>query len=115
MTVRQHVRVTGRVQGVFYRDTCRRLAEERGVAGWVRNLYDGDVEAVFEGSPDDVAMMARWAAEGPPAARVDHCTGVAEEPEGLSGFRVLPDAPPQDALPDAPSQDNPPGVDPGAR
>ncbi|ANP51292.1 acylphosphatase [Streptomyces griseochromogenes] len=88
--------VTGQVQGVFYRDTCRRLAEERGVAGWVRNLRNGDVEAVFEGHPDGVVAMARWAAEGPPAARVTHCTGVAEEPEGLSGFRVLPDAMPGD-------------------
>ncbi|MER6035609.1 MULTISPECIES: acylphosphatase [unclassified Streptomyces] len=96
MTVRQHVRVSGRVQGVFYRDTCRRLAEERGVAGWVRNLHDGDVEAVFEGAPDDVAHLARWAAQGPPAAAVTHCTGTAEEPEGLSGFRVLPDAAPGD-------------------
>ncbi|MFJ9820122.1 acylphosphatase [Streptomyces sp. NPDC101151] len=96
MTVRQHVHVSGRVQGVFYRDTCRRLAVERGVAGWVRNLYDGGVEAVFEGNRDDVADLARWAAEGPPAALVTRCTGVAEEPEGLSGFRVLPDAPPGD-------------------
>ncbi|MFF7969930.1 acylphosphatase [Streptomyces sp. NPDC007905] len=96
MTVRQHVRATGRVQGVFYRDTCRRLAEERGVAGWVRNLHNGDVEAVFEGASDDVDHMARWAAEGPPAARVSQCTSVSEEPEGLSGFRVLPDAAPGD-------------------
>ncbi|GHI03841.1 acylphosphatase [Streptomyces cellostaticus] len=96
MTVRQHVHVSGRVQGVFYRDTCRRLAAERGVAGWVRNLHNGDVEAVFEGHPDDVAAMARWAAEGPPAAQVTRCTGVAEEPEGLSVFRVLADARPGD-------------------
>lgn len=96
MTVRQHVHVSGRVQGVFYRDTCRRFAEERGVAGWVRNLLNGDVEAVFEGRPDDVAAMAHWAAEGPPAARVTSCTGVAEEPEGLTGFHVLPDAVPGD-------------------
>ncbi|WP_317446911.1 acylphosphatase [Streptomyces collinus] len=92
MSVRQHVRVGGRVQGVFYRDTCRRLAEERGVAGWVRNLHDGDVEAVFEGAPDDVEHMVRWAAEGPPSARVSRCATTPEEPEGLSGFRVLPDA-----------------------
>ncbi|MFD5798833.1 acylphosphatase [Streptomyces diastatochromogenes] len=96
MTVRQHVHVSGRVQGVFYRDTCRRFAEERGVAGWVRNLYNGDVEAVFEGEPDDVAAMAHWAAEGPRSAQVTRCTGVSEEPEGLSGFHVLPDAPPGD-------------------
>lgn len=92
--VRQHVRVGGRVQGVFYRDTCRRLAEERGVAGWVRNLYDGDVEAVFEGAPDAVGHLVRWAAEGPPAAHVARCTSVTEEPEGLTRFRVLPDAAP---------------------
>ncbi|MFD9096580.1 acylphosphatase [Streptomyces collinus] len=95
MSVRQHVRVGGRVQGVFYRDTCRRLAEERGVAGWVRNLHDGDVEAVFEGTADGVDHMVRWAAEGPPSARVSRCTTTPEEPEGLTDFRVLPDAGPE--------------------
>ncbi|MEU7057035.1 acylphosphatase [Streptomyces sp. NPDC046197] len=96
MTVQQHVHVSGRVQGVFYRDTCRRLAEERGVAGWVRNLRNGDVEAVFEGRPGDVDSMVRWAAEGPTTAKVVQCTAVTEEPEGWSGFRVLPDAEPGD-------------------
>ena len=52
LVVRYRVLISGRVQGVFFRDTCRRLAEQYGVAGWVRNLPDGRVEAVFEGSAE---------------------------------------------------------------
>jgi acylphosphatase len=52
--VRYRVLISGRVQGVFFRDSCRRLAEQHGVAGWVRNLPDGRVEAVFEGPAEDV-------------------------------------------------------------
>ena len=52
--VRKHVVVAGRVQGVFFRDSVRRLAEQNGVAGWVRNTWDGTVEAVFESEPDAV-------------------------------------------------------------
>ena len=59
------VLISGRVQGVFFRDSCRRLAEEHDVAGWVRNLPDGRVEAVFEGPPDDVRLLVDWARHGP--------------------------------------------------
>lgn len=86
--VRTRVIVRGRVQGVFFRDTTRREAERRGVAGWVRNREDGSVEAVFEGEPDDVAAMVEFARHGPPGARVDELTEHAEEPEGLRGFEV---------------------------
>ncbi|AIA01096.1 acylphosphatase [Streptomyces noursei] len=86
--VRKHVIVSGRVQGVFFRDSCRQSALARGVSGWVRNLPDGDVEAVFEGPPEGVAHMVEWARQGPPTA---HVTGVEvrdEEPAGLAGFEV---------------------------
>ncbi|MGK4907788.1 acylphosphatase [Streptomyces albus] len=92
--IRRHVRVRGLVQGVYYRDTCCFLAEESGVAGWVRNLHDGDVEAVFEGPPGPVTRMVRWAAAGPGAAEVTGCDVTAERPEGHRGFRILPDARP---------------------
>jgi acylphosphatase len=86
--IRRRVLVSGRVQGVYYRDTCRRAAEAQGVAGWVRNLPDGRVEAVFEGSAAPVAALVAWAGEGPESAVV---TGVAvheEPPEGLATFNI---------------------------
>jgi acylphosphatase len=86
--IRKRVLVSGAVQGVFFRDTCRRLAGQQGVSGWVRNLPDGRVEAVFEGDPDSVERMVRWTRRGPSQARVTG-TAVSEEPvEGLSGFEI---------------------------
>lgn len=87
-TVRRRVVAHGRVQGVYFRDTARRLAEARGVAGWARNRPDGTVEAVFEGPPDAVDALVEFAAEGPPDAVVERIDRVDEEPEGLRGFRV---------------------------
>lgn len=67
---RAHVYIEGRVQGVFFRDTTRQRAQTLGVTGWVRNLFDGRVEAVFEGEEDAVRQMVRFARKGPPRARV---------------------------------------------
>jgi acylphosphatase len=80
--------VHGRVQGVFFRDTTRRLAAARGVTGWVRNLSDGTVEAVFEGEREAVEAMVAFCEEGPRGAAVERVDACAEEPEGLSGFEV---------------------------
>lgn len=87
-TVRTRVVVRGHVQGVFFRDSCRRTARERGVAGWVTNRADGAVEAVFEGEPDAVRAMTSWCHGGPRGARVDSVDETVEEPEGLAGFEV---------------------------
>jgi acylphosphatase len=76
------------VQGVFFRDSTRREAERRGVAGWARNTSDGTVEAVFEGSPDAVEALVEFVRGGPGHASVTHLDVTAEEPEGLSGFSV---------------------------
>lgn len=86
--VRRRVVVSGQVQGVFFRDTCRREAARRGVTGWVRNCPDGTVEAVFEGAADDVSAMVCWAREGPAHAVVDGVQTFDETPEGGEGFRV---------------------------
>lgn len=86
--VRWHVVVRGRVQGVFFRDTVRRQASQRGVAGWVRNRSDGAVEAVFEGAEPDVERLVELCREGPRGAVVDDVEVLAEEPEGLSGFEI---------------------------
>jgi acylphosphatase len=85
---RSRVVVHGYVQGVFFRDTCRRKAEARGVAGWVTNRPDGAVEAVFEGTPDDVAALVEFCRDGPRGADVSSVEESSEEPQGLSGFRI---------------------------
>ena len=86
--VRRRVVVHGRVQGVFFRDTVRRRAQQRGVAGWVRNNRDGTVEAVFEGDPDAVERLVRFCGEGPRGAVVERVQSYDEPPEGLQGFDV---------------------------
>lgn len=86
--VRYRVLVSGRVQGVYFRDTCRQLALQRGVRGWVRNLPDGRVEAVFEGPANDVQHLVDWARRGPRAALVAGVSVQAEPPEGLSVFQI---------------------------
>ena len=83
---RVHVYVSGRVQGVYYRATTRDEATERGVDGWVRNLDDGRVEAVFEGESDAVEEMVDFCYEGTSMANVSTVDVEEEEPEGLDGF-----------------------------
>jgi acylphosphatase len=80
--------VRGRVQGVFFRDTVRRMAESRGVRGWVRNREDGALEAVFEGSPDGVESLVRFCHEGPRGAVVERVESFEEEPEALESFSI---------------------------
>ena len=87
--IRKRVIVEGRVQGVFFRDSTRRRARELGLSGFVRNLPDGGVEAVFEGEPSAVAEAVTWIRRGPPYARVRHVEIRDEEPSGeLSGFTI---------------------------
>ena len=86
--VRRRVVVHGNVQGVFFRDSARREAEARGVAGWITNRSDGAVEAVFEGAPDDVEALVEFSRSGPRGADVESVDETSEEPEGLSGFDV---------------------------
>jgi acylphosphatase len=80
--------IHGRVQGVYFRDSLRRLAEEHGVSGWAKNAPDGTVEAVFEGEDDAVERLVSFAQTGPPEARVSDVDVHEEEPEGLSDFSV---------------------------
>lgn len=88
MIVRKRALVTGRVQGVFFRDTCRRVAEEHGVDGWARNLSDGRVEIVLEGPSEDVDRVIVWAREGTPWAQVSEVEVTDEDVRGESGFSI---------------------------
>jgi len=85
---RAHVFVSGRVQGVFFRNTTQEEARKRSVDGWVRNLDDGRVEAVFEGSESDVEELIEFCHEGPEHARVESVDAEYGEPEGIEGFSV---------------------------
>jgi len=86
--IRRRVAIYGHVQGVFFRDATRRLAEREGVTGWIRNRPDGAVEAVFEGEPDSVERLVSFARKGPRGAQVERVELAEEEPEGLRGFSV---------------------------
>ena len=86
--MRVRVRVRGRVQGVFFRAEARAQAESLGLAGWIRNLPDGRVEAVFEGEDERVESMVEWGRRGPAGAEVEAVDVEREEPVGEPGFRV---------------------------
>ncbi|MFB6094258.1 MAG: acylphosphatase [Halanaeroarchaeum sp.] len=85
---RAHVFVSGTVQGVYYRASTRDAARDRDVDGWVRNLDDGRVEAVFEGQRPDVEAMVEWCHDGSPAASVEDVSVEYGEPGGLDGFEI---------------------------
>jgi acylphosphatase len=85
--IRVHVFITGKVQGVGYRMSTWQAANDLGLSGWVRNLPDGQVEAVFEGSRDMVEEMINWCYQGS-AAVVKDVVVESEAPEGMQGFEI---------------------------
>ena len=88
--VRAHVTIDGRVQGVNFRASTRERARSAGVEGWVRNLDDGRVEAVFEGPRAEVKRMVSWCYSGPRPARVERVDVEWEQPTGQDrGFRIV--------------------------
>jgi len=80
-----HLRIHGRVQGVWFRESMRVEAERLNVAGWVRNMPDGGVEAVIQGPSGAVEALIKWARTGPPLARVDRVE-IGEAQGQYSGF-----------------------------
>lgn len=80
--------VSGKVQGVFFRDATHRQAHRLGLRGWVRNLPDGRVEAVFEGPRDQLELIREWLHHGPPLAEVTGVEAREEPEEGLVSFEV---------------------------
>ena len=87
--IRAHVIISGRVQGVYFRGHIKDNAQSMGVSGWVRNLTNGNVEAVFEGETEDVRRMVTWCHKGPAAARVDDVKTEWHSPTmELSGFEL---------------------------
>jgi len=86
--VRVRVVISGRVQGVWFRDACYQEAVACGVSGWVRNNPDGTVEAAFEGPRPAVGLLADWCRVGPARAVVVDVEEFPEAPIGEQGFRV---------------------------
>ncbi len=86
---RAHVYVSGDVQGVFFRDATRQKAQQLGLSGWVKNLPDGRVEALFEGPSQEVREMLQWCEQGPPHAAVENVEVEFDTArEDVSGFEV---------------------------
>jgi acylphosphatase len=88
MVARAHLFFHGRVQGVFYRAFTLNQAVKLGIQGWVRNLYDGRVEAVFEGSRELIEEAVAACRKGPPGARVEEVEMIWETPLGEQGFEI---------------------------
>ncbi len=86
--IARRVVVSGRVQGVFFRDSCREEARAAGVDGWVRNTAEGTVEAWFEGPRSAVERLVEWCRSGPRRADVDGAEAHEEDPTGHEGFRI---------------------------
>jgi acylphosphatase len=87
--VRRRVRISGMVQGVYFRHSTRERARELGLAGWVRNRSEGSVEAAFQGPPEAVDEMIRWCHQGPPGSRVAAVEVIEEaSDEPLAGFSI---------------------------
>ena len=82
MNTRVHVFISGKVQGVFFRSSTKDMAKNLGLFGWVRNLADGRVEAVFEGKKDAIEKMLEWCKAGPEYARVTGIEVIWEEFKG---------------------------------
>lgn len=87
-TLAVQLAVRGLVQGVFFRDSVRREAQRRGVAGWAANLPDGTVEVVLEGRAKDVHELIAYCERGPRGANVTGVELTPREPEGLGGFQI---------------------------
>jgi acylphosphatase len=92
MTRTVHVRIEGRVQGVFFRDWMEREARSLGLTGWVRNRRDNSVEATISGDPASIDDMLARCRHGPPAARVTDLAILSENDESFASFEIRPTA-----------------------
>jgi acylphosphatase len=84
-----HIKVKGKVQGVFYRATAREVAGEIGLQGWVRNTEDGDVEIMATGSDEQLQAFLGWCRKGPSGARVDDVVFSQKDETTFEGFSII--------------------------
>ena len=89
-TIRAHLIIEGRVQGVWFRDSTRNEATRLNLTGWVKNRFDGSVELVAEGSQEEVKKVIEWCHHGPPAARVTRVHEINEDFTGMfDSFKIV--------------------------
>jgi len=88
MTIGRHYFISGRVQGVFYRDSTQKKAAELGITGWCRNTSDGRVECVAYGTEEQIKKLENWFWDGPPAADVNDIQSENIDPENINIFEV---------------------------
>ena len=84
-----HLQIEGKVQGVFYRATAKKMADQLGLNGWVRNTPGGSVEATVNGTEEAVAAFIDWCKKGPPKAIVENVVVTPKPDDGLRGFEVI--------------------------
>jgi acylphosphatase len=84
-----HLLVTGKVQGVFYRATAKKMAESMGIAGWVKNTANGNVEILAQGNEEDVKAYIHWCKQGPPKAVVTNLAVTERDDVAMEGFEIL--------------------------
>lgn len=87
-TARVRVIIGGLVQGVWFRASCKKMAVDLKLTGWVKNLPDGEVEAVFEGDREKLEEALTWCRKGPSGARVEHCDCIWDRPSGETSFEI---------------------------
>lgn len=85
-----HLRISGRVQGVWFRESMRQEAQKQGATGWVRNLPDGRVEAMVCGEPRVLDKMLKWVKRGPPLAKVAEIEADPVPDQAFDGFEKMP-------------------------
>jgi acylphosphatase len=85
----KRIKITGKVQGVFYRKSAQHKALELGVTGWIKNEPDGSVTAELEGEPHSVSAMESWLKKGPPQANVVEIKGEEGEEQDYTGFLII--------------------------
>ena len=84
-----HIRISGKVQGVFFRASAKEIADKLKITGWVKNTPEGDVEIMAEGVPDNIEKFIQWCKKGPSNAVVSHLDFIEAEPANLGKFRIL--------------------------
>jgi acylphosphatase len=84
-----HLRISGKVQGVFFRASAKEIADKLKIAGWVKNTLEGDVEIVAEGSSENIEKFIQWCKKGPPKSIVSHLHFTETEPADLKNFSIL--------------------------
>ena len=84
-----HLLIKGKVQGVFYRATAKKIADKLNVSGWIKNTDDGDVESIVSGDESNLQEFIKWCRQGPEKAKVEDVIVTPEEEKSFNSFEVI--------------------------